>query len=513
MIMALNGIWNDLRRELARLWPASPEPPAPGLYTYPIALDGGQRRVHLRVEADGSGVLFIDVTEVIHLNTTAVEMAKLALDNVPQAQARDMLLRRFNHVDKARLTRELADVYMMVQRLKETGDGCPTCAIAEQVTFNPIFSTPVHAPYKADVALTYGCNNGCAHCYNEPHRFTMASLLLDDWFRVFDKLAAIGIPHIILTGGEPTLHPDLPAIIRHADELGLIVGMNTNGRLLSHAPTMAALAEAGLNHVQITLETCRADVHDAMVGAPGAFAQTVRGIENALASGVHTITNSTLTRRNVQDAVAIVEFLHGLGLRTFAMNGMIYAGGGFDDPDAIPAEEMAATLVAVRDRAEALDMRFLWYTVTDYCRLSPLELGLAPKRCNAAEYSICVEPNGDVLPCQSYYVSGGNLLDDPWDVIWNSPLFLSFRERETDPLAAGLPEACWDCPDLDMCGGGCRLEREARAGLRAAEHGCARARVRPPFPSPPSGGTEGGIGFTPPAGAVRAVTRASGRPR
>ena len=114
----------------------------------------------------------------------------------------------------------------------------------------------------------------------------MASLPLDDWFRVLDKLAAIGIPHIILTGGEPTLHPDLPAIIRHADGLGLIVGMNTNGRLLSHAPTMAALAEAGLNHVQITLETFRADVHDAMVGAPGAFAQTVRGIENALASGV-----------------------------------------------------------------------------------------------------------------------------------------------------------------------------------------------------------------------------------
>lgn len=513
MIMATNGFWNDLRRELARLWPVSPEPPAPGLYTYPIALDGGQRRIHLRIEEDGSGVLFIDVTEAIYLNTTAVEMAKLALDNVLQERARDMLLRRFSHVDKTRLTRELADIFAMVQRLKETGDGCPTCAIASQVAFNPIFSTPVHAPYKADVALTYGCNNACAHCYNEPDRFTMGSLPLDDWFRVLDKLATIGIPHIILTGGEPTLHPDLPAIIRHADELGLIVGMNTNGRVLSHAPTMATLAEAGLNHVQITLETCRADVHDAMVGAPGAFAQTVRGIENALESGVHTITNSTLTRRNIQDAVSIVEFLHGLGLRTFAMNGMIYAGGGFDDPDAIPAEALAATLVAVRDRAEALDMRFLWYTVTDYCRLSPLELGLAPKRCNAAEYSICIEPNGDVLPCQSYYVAGGNLLDDPWDAIWNSPLFLSFRDRETDPLAAGLPEACWDCPDLEMCGGGCRLEREARAGQRAAEHGCARARLVPPFPPTHFEGTDGGRGFNLPAGTARAATRASGRLR
>jgi len=477
-MMPMNGLWNDLRRGLSRWWPASLEPPAPGLYTYPIALDGGQRRVHLRVEADGNGLLFIDVTDVLHLNATATEMAKLALDDVPLEQARSRFLRRFNGVDRDRLTRELTAIYTMIAHFRENDGHCPVCTLADQLTFRPLFSMPVHAPYKADVALTYGCNNACPHCYNEPGRFDMPSLALTDWYRVLDKLAGIGVPHIILTGGEPTLHPDLPAIIRYADSLGLIVGMNTNGRMLSHAPTMAALVEAGLNHVQITLETYQADVHDAMVGARGAFAQTVRGIENALASDIHTITNSTLTRQNYRDAVAIVEFLHGLGLRTFAMNGMIYAGGGLATPDAIPAEEMAATLVAVRERAEALDMRFLWYTVTDYCRLSPLELGLAPKRCNAAEYSICIEPNGDVLPCQSYYMAAGNLLTDPWEHIWNSPLFLSFRNREEDPLAAGLPEACWDCPDLEMCGGGCRLEREARTGQRAAEHGCARGRKR-----------------------------------
>jgi radical SAM protein with 4Fe4S-binding SPASM domain len=173
-----------------------------------------------------------------------------------------------------------------------------------------------------------------------------------------------------------------------------------------------------------------------------------------------------------------VRFVHALGLRTFAMNGMIYAGGGADSPDALPAEEMAAVLTAVRDEAAALGMRFLWYTVTDYCRLSPVALGLDPKRCNAAEYSMCIEPNGDVLPCQSYYVSAGNLLTDPWDAIWKSDLFLSFRQREEDPWAAGLPEDCWDCPDLEMCGGGCRLERETQASLRPAERGCARARQR-----------------------------------
>ena len=457
--------------------------PAAGLYTYPLQLNGGQRRIHLRIESDGAGVLFIDVTDVIHLNSTAVQIVKLALDRVPQSEAEAQLVHHYRGVAQAELVQATDDMYALVRQLHADGNGCPTCDLVSMSAFQPVFSTPVTAPYKADVALTYGCNNACAHCYNEPERFPMVTLPVESWFRVFDKLAHVGIPHIILTGGEPTLHPHLPDLVRYANDLGLIVGMNTNARLPAHdgAPAdAAALAAAGLNHVQVTLESCYPEVHDAMVGCPGAFNETVQGIRNAVAAGLHTITNTTVTRENQDHVLDIVAFLQELGLTTFAMNGMIYAGGGATTPDAIPAPGMAALLAAVRDEAEARHMRFLWYTVTDYCELSPLALGLAPKRCNAAEYSICIEPNGDVLPCQSYYVSAGNILTDPWDAIWNSELFLSFRDRESNPAAAGLPTACWDCPDLEMCGGGCRLEHEAQlaasvtSGVRAAERGCAR---------------------------------------
>ncbi len=461
--------WQQLTAVLA-----PPTSPAPGLYTYPFELPGGQRRVHLRVEQEGDGVLFIDVTDVIHLNATATEMAKLALDGVPFTEARDALRRVYRDVSTTRLTAELRSIYRLVEELRET-PGCPTCAIAAEVTWAPVFSTPVSAPYKADLALTYACNNACTHCYNEAGRFGMDSLDRAGWFAVLDRLAEIGVPHVILTGGEPTLHPELAAIVRHADALGLMVGMNTNGRRLADTHLVAALGAAGLNHVQVTLESSRAEVHDAMVNAP-AFAETVQGIENALAGGLHTLTNTTLTRRNVDHALEIVDFAHGLGLRTFAMNGMIHAGGGRAAPDAIPAEELAALLGAVRERAATLGMRFLWYTVTDYCELSPVALGLDPKRCNAGEYSMCIEPNGDVLPCQSYYVPAGNLLTDPWDAIWNGALFRSFREREQHPEAAGLPERCIDCPDLSMCGGGCRLEHDARRTSRPSERGCGRAR-------------------------------------
>jgi radical SAM protein with 4Fe4S-binding SPASM domain len=330
----------------------------------------------------------------------------------------------------------------------------------------PVFSLSASAPYKADLALSYGCNNACSHCYNESraahlsehHVTDVPPLSPAEWHRVLERLAEIGIPQVIFTGGEPTLHDTLPDLIRAAVQLGLVTGLNTNGRRLCDRRFAESLRDAGLDHVQITLESFCPDIHNAMTGAT-AFAETLLGLQNALSVGLHTLTNTTLTRRNIDHAGPMVVFLHELGLSTFAMNGIIHAGSGRNHADAVPVEALPPVLADVRDRAKSFGMRFLWYTPTEYCRLSPVEWELGPRRCNAGEYSICIEPNGDVLPCQSYYVSAGNILRDDWPPIWQSELFLGFRRRTADPRGCGLPERCWTCPDLTLCAGGCRLER------------------------------------------------------
>jgi radical SAM protein with 4Fe4S-binding SPASM domain len=504
-------LWDGIRQDtlgfMAAVAPV--EPPAPGLYTYRITPMGGKVRIHLRIEADGSGVLFVDVTDAVHLNPTAAEMAKMALDGVSPDRAKAVFASRYRDAVPSRVTAELDQIYEMVRHFANPGSGCATCSI-DSLQRAALFSTPVQAPYKADIALTYGCNNECPHCYNEADRLGMASLPAEDWKRALDRLAEVGVPHLIFTGGEATLHPDLPELIAYADSLGPIVGLNSNGRRIAHLPYMQTLADAGLNHLQITLGSHNPAVHDAMMGAVS-FQQTLRGIENAVASSVHVITNTTLMRVNMGHAEEIIEFLYSLGIRTFAMNGMIYSGGGFAHPNAIPEESMPALLVRVRDRAAELGMRFLWYTPTEYCRMSPVELEIGAKRCNAGEYSLCIEPNGDVLPCQSYYVAAGNILRDPWEQIWNGALFRSFREREADPRWSGLPEKCWDCPDLPLCGGGCRIEREARDGNRVADGAgggcsgcsgaCGTAHHANPVPT---------AGFIPSEGMISTARRATG---
>ena len=456
----------------------------PGLFTYYVRPPGGTRRIHLRIEAGGSGVLMVDATDIVHLNPSAAIMAKFALDGWPQDRVISALKGRFDGVKNGEVRRHVDRIYALVRHISTTTDACVTCGLEEART--PLFTTPVTAPYKADLALTYGCNNACRHCYNRVESNSQNSLLptnrpckawcpsvpgegqgegksspalsLQQWKKVLRKLADIGIPHVIFTGGEPTLYPGLCELIRAAEHLGLITGLNTNGRRLADRSLVGSLVHAGLSHVQITLESCREDVHNAMTAAVS-FEETCRGITNALAAGLHVITNTTLTRRNVDHALETVDFLHRLGLKTFAMNGMIFSGRGLHSGDALACEELRLVLAAVRDRAKTLGMKFLWYTPTDYCRLSPLELELGPRRCNAGENSMCIEPNGDVLPCQSYYVVAGNILRDPWPRIWDSDLFRGFRDRVRDPRACGLPEHCWRCPDLHLCGGGCRLEK------------------------------------------------------
>jgi radical SAM protein with 4Fe4S-binding SPASM domain len=421
----------------------------------------------LRIDFDGAGVLIVDATDAIHVNPSAALIAKFALDGRPRDQVVSTLKCRFSGVKKSEVQRHIDRMYALVHHLSTTTDACHTCGL--DAIRSPLFSTPVAAPYKADLALTYGCNNACRHCYNrlEPlerpkdKHNRAGELSVQKWKDVLRKLADIGVPHVIFTGGEPTLFPGLCDLIRRAEHLGLITGLNTNGRRLADRAFVDSLVHAGLSHVQITLESYRLDVHNAMTVADS-FDETCRGITNAITAGLHVITNTTLTRQNVDHALETVDFINRLGINTFAMNGMIFSGRGLHNNDAVAVEKLTSVLAAVRDRAKALGMRFLWYTPTDYCRLSPMELELGPRRCNAGEYSMCIEPNGDVLPCQSYYVVAGNILRDPWQRIWESDLFRSFRDRVRDPQACGLPEHCWQCPDLPLCGGGCRLERAAR---------------------------------------------------
>jgi radical SAM protein with 4Fe4S-binding SPASM domain len=310
-----------------------------------------------------------------------------------------------------------------------------------------------------DLALTYRCSNSCHHCYNaRPRQYP--ELSTGQWKHILDKLWQTGIPHIVFTGGEPTLRPDLPELIAHAERNGQITGINTNGRMLKNPDFVQKLVDAGLDHVQITLESHDPAIHDKMVAARGAWEDTTAGVRNALATRMYVMTNTTLLRHNAPMLAETLRFLADIGVPTVGMNALIYSGRGLEVDSGLAETELPPLLEMARSATTERGQKLIWYTPTQYCHFDPMQLELGVKGCTAALYNMCIEPDGSVLPCQSYYQPLGNLLLDPWDSIWNHDLAVSLRERRN------LPIDCQACALLLECGGGCPLARKANPDLR-----------------------------------------------
>jgi radical SAM protein with 4Fe4S-binding SPASM domain len=423
-------------------------PPTAGLYHFERHWEDCERsRVHLRIEPDGNGLLLVNASRVIHLNPTATYMAYLSLHQVSENNAQKALVRHFR-VPKAQAKIDYIQCSQQIEELIRPDGACPIHELDIEITAP--FSTRPSAPYRMDLAITYHCNNDCTHCYNARQR-DYPEMNTSQWIEILDKLWAIGVPHVVFTGGEPTLREDLPELITHAEKNGQITGINTNGRRLSDEGYLDKLVQAGLDHVQITLESHDPDIHDQMVLRKGAWKQTVSGIRNALETRLFVMTNTTMLSTNSQFMSYTLDFLASLGVPTIGLNALIYSGKGLNVGNGLPEKSMIQLLELAREKTNTTGQRLIWYTPTQYCNFDPMQLELGVKGCTAALYNMCIEPNGDVIPCQSYYVSLGNMHINSWTEIWNHDLAIHLRERRY------IPSKCESCALLTECGGGCPL--------------------------------------------------------
>jgi radical SAM protein with 4Fe4S-binding SPASM domain len=247
------------------------------------------------------------------------------------------------------------------------------------------------------------------------------------------------------------MRPDLAELIAYAETKGQITGLNTNGRRLADHNYLAQLVEAGLDHVQITLESHNPLIHDKMVNKQGAWKQTVAGIKNALKTPLYVMTNTTMLRDNAPYLADTLDCLFQLGVPTIGLNALIHAGRGINVGSGLDETDLLPLLEIAREYTSSHDQKLIWYTPTQYCHFDPMQLELGVKGCTAALYNMCIESDGSVIPCQSYYSTLGNILTDDWATIWNHDLSIRLRERKD------IPNKCEGCVLLGECGGGCPL--------------------------------------------------------
>lgn len=423
-----------------------------GLYSYRGVGDFANMALQLRVEPGGRGMLVINANTVLHLNQTAAAHAYFLMQGMSTEEAAANI-RTIYRVDAAIARADHEKLIFAVSTLAQTEKVCPVSYLDVQQV-EP-FTQPMSAPVRMDLALTFRCQNNCVHCYaGGPH--ATPELTTQQWKSVIDTLKRIGVFIVTFTGGEPTLREDLPDLLTYAQNQGIVTGVVTNGRRLQDQDYVDTLERAGLDFVQITLESHTAAVHDEITGVHGSWKETVQGIKNAVSTQIYVTTNTTLNQHNADGILATVDFVKELGVAAFGCNSIIYSGKAveIDDEFALPIDKLCKLLPQIRDKAQQEALRFLWYTPTQYCRLDPVKLGLGVKACTAALVNMCVGPSGDVYPCQSYFESLGNILTDDWEKLWNHPLAVQLRERRY------VESKCQSCPQLHVCGGGCPLEMQ-----------------------------------------------------
>ncbi|MGE3636606.1 MAG: radical SAM protein, partial [Sandaracinaceae bacterium] len=139
------------------------------------------------------------------------------------------------------------------------------------------------------------CNHFCGFCSNpsSPYHHTLETMRV-----LVDDLVSRGYFGVVLTGGEPTLHPELPDIASYARSQGLHVRMITNGWRLSDPDFAKSLAEAGLELVHVSIYSVREDVEAELRGMPDTLERAHAALANAGRFGIETNVNCVINKLN-----------------------------------------------------------------------------------------------------------------------------------------------------------------------------------------------------------------------
>lgn len=171
--------------------------------------------------------------------------------------------------------------------------------------------------------LTEGCNLACRHCWLNPPfdpKGTKHPVLPFATIRqVIEEALPLGLKSIKLTGGEAMLHSEFVAIVQHAKDRGLGLIVETNGTLVSDE-ALAALKAHGEVFVSVSLDSPRAEVHDAFRGVKGSYDRTVDAIRRLAEAGLYPQVIGSLIPENKDEMEELVHLARRLGAGSFKMN-------------------------------------------------------------------------------------------------------------------------------------------------------------------------------------------------
>jgi radical SAM protein with 4Fe4S-binding SPASM domain len=359
--------------------------------------------------------------------------------------------------------------------------------------FGPVVPQQFVAPLMVVWNFTNRCNLKCKHCYQDSeHAEIPDELTLEEKLAVVDQMKRHSVPMVAISGGEPTLSPDLIPVIERASAAGMHISIATNGTTLTPA-RCEELRDAGLRYVEISLDSVDAARHDAFRGIEGMWEKSVAGARNVVATeGLRLGIAMCVHQGNFDEVRQMIDFAENdLGAGCLAHFNFIPVGRGLNmvSGDITPAQR-EELLSILNEKMQAGGMGII-STAPQLGRIclagAALDDGLvtcshagggsgAKARvvakylggCGAGRCYVAIEPNGNVTPC--VYLPHrvmGNLRDGDLGELFRNSVFWEILNDRTRRLGH-----CEVCTFADYCGG-CRARADAYFGqLHAADPGC-----------------------------------------
>ena len=260
-------------------------------------------------------------------------------------------------------------------------------------------------PQSLELGLTYQCQLSCQHCgvagLNDATRPEMRQ---EQFTRIIDEAAKLGVYLLVCGGGEPLLYEQLEAVVEHARQRGMIVGISTNGWELT-AERAVRLRRRGTVFVNVSIDSPHAAVHDRNRGRAQSFQRALAAVQACRDAGISTIVSTCVTKdmlaqETLPELIGLARKIGAHGVRLlFPVPAGKWLGCG---PAALTDQEQAqvkALLDPVYVYVEGVCNKFT--------------------ECNALlKKLLYISPYGDVQPCSFVPLSFGNVCHEPLRLIW-----------------------------------------------------------------------------------------------
>jgi len=280
-------------------------------------------------------------------------------------------------------------------------------------------------------------------------------------FHLIEEVAAMHVPLLALTGGDPLLRPDLFPIIEFASKRSVRTSLTLLPTPAVDASIMGELKACGLMRVGFWLHGSTPSLNDGHWGMPGLHHRTVEMIGACHEVQLPVQVNTIVTRRNFHDLESMIELLIRLDVALW--NVFFFVPATREDADRMLSpeehEEVFATLYAASKRVHfqiktTEGQHYQRYLLQQKVhesrgRLTEAEvMSCAPKGVNDGKGLAFINCRGEVYPSRFLPLSAGNVMAQSLSSVYNdSPLFASLRD------SSGLKGKCGRCPARSVCGG------------------------------------------------------------